>query len=207
MIDNRSAPRWLAYAAAPIEFDRTRVYDQDHPKASIGKPNGFWFTDDSENSWPDWCVAENFSLENLQCEHAVDVDLSNCIRLGSALDIDDFTARFQRPLFPGIDIKAIDWPQVAQRWAGIVITPYIWERRFDPLWYYGWDCASGCIWNLSAIRSVTPIGRFDLAARREAQRLAELAWTAEFKGMLIGDEQRTANAAEVARLRAARLGP
>lgn len=46
----------------------------------------------------------------------------------------------------------VDWARVAKQWDGIIIAPYIYSRRFDgPFWYYGVDCASGCIWNLDAI--------------------------------------------------------
>lgn len=32
--------------------------------------------------------------------------------------------------------------------------PYQWECRLDrdTFWYYSWDCASACIWNLQAVR-------------------------------------------------------
>lgn len=50
----------------------------------------------------------------------------------------------------------INWPMVADRYQGIVIAPYLWSRRMDGgLWYYGWDCASGCIWDAAAVASVT----------------------------------------------------
>ena len=46
----------------------------------------------------------------------------------------------------------IDWPKVAERYDGIIIAPYQWSRRLDgPMWYYGWDCASGCVWRARAV--------------------------------------------------------
>ncbi|QBI98814.1 hypothetical protein SEA_BOBBY_184 [Mycobacterium phage Bobby] len=48
----------------------------------------------------------------------------------------------------------IDWGKVAADYGGIIIAPYQWSRRMDPHWYYTWDCASGCIWNLEAIESL-----------------------------------------------------
>jgi len=56
----------------------------------------------------------------------------------------------------------IDWEAVAKRYTGIEIEPYNWERRnsgpnnnysMSMLWYYGWDCASGCVWELDALVS------------------------------------------------------
>jgi len=52
----------------------------------------------------------------------------------------------------------INWPAVAEKYDGIIIAPYIWQRRLsdnpDHFWYYGWDCASGCIWNTEVIEEI-----------------------------------------------------
>ena len=58
------------------------------------------------------------------------------------------------------DYGCIDWRLVAEEWQGIVIAPYLWERRFDSdaRWYYSWDCASGCIWDHRAIAAIELIG-------------------------------------------------
>jgi hypothetical protein len=50
----------------------------------------------------------------------------------------------------------IDWSKVAAKHQGIIIAPYCYARRltYHTAWYYGWDCASGCIWDLKAIQSV-----------------------------------------------------
>ena len=52
---------------------------------------------------------------------------------------------------------AIRWQDVALDYQGILIAPYQWSLRLDKdfRWYYMWDCASGCIWDLSAIASLT----------------------------------------------------
>ena len=52
----------------------------------------------------------------------------------------------------------IDWAAVARCYQGIIIPTYHFEFRFDTHvsdWYYGWDCASGCIWDAGAIASVS----------------------------------------------------
>ena len=56
----------------------------------------------------------------------------------------------RKPMFWGHDI---DWPWVSKSYKGIVIPNYIWSRRLEPghMWYYVWDCASGCVWDTSAI--------------------------------------------------------
>jgi len=37
---------------------------------------------------------------------------------------------------------------VSKEYDGIEIAPYQWDARLSLIWYYGWDVASGCIWNL-----------------------------------------------------------
>lgn len=53
----------------------------------------------------------------------------------------------------------IDWVKVKPLYDGIIITPYQWRCRLDPdiFWYYSWDCASGCIWNLETIETTKEI--------------------------------------------------
>jgi hypothetical protein len=49
----------------------------------------------------------------------------------------------------------IDWMQVTSRYDGLLISPYQHSIRWQYKWYYGFDCASGCIWNLSCIDTLT----------------------------------------------------
>ena len=48
--------------------------------------------------------------------------------------------------------ESIDWKKVASKYDGIEINPYQFEARYQYLWYYGWDVASGCIWNLKSVK-------------------------------------------------------
>jgi len=49
------------------------------------------------------------------------------------------------------------WGDLKQKYDGLIIAPYQWERRLDLMWYYSWDCASGVIWNLDAVDTVTAL--------------------------------------------------
>lgn len=131
-------------------------HDKDH------KPSGFWLSvDDGEMGWADWCRAEEYELAGLACVH--DVTLkgdAHILRISDPAGIDAFTAEFAGLDYDGRRnlgrVWRIDWPRVAKLYQGVVIAPYIWERRLDMVssWYYGWDCASGCIWDASAIASI-----------------------------------------------------
>jgi hypothetical protein len=136
----------------------TKIYDKDQkPEASPhGKPRGLWVSDEAADvSWSTWVQGEE--LDWLTAGYWYSVSLSsraNILCLQSDRDIRNFTSAYSTESWLG---AAIDWAKVAVRFDGIVITPYVWSCRLDPktTWYYGWDCASGCIWNARAIKSLT----------------------------------------------------
>jgi hypothetical protein len=41
---------------------------------------------------------------------------------------------------------------LTDKYDGIEINPYQFEARYQYLWYYGWDIASGCVWNLNNVK-------------------------------------------------------
>lgn len=141
------------YAHGPIEALSAREQD------SHFKPHGLWVSEDSdpETSWPGWCAANDFGGG---WSHVYDVTLAddaNVLVLSTAFAIDDFTREYgAKPNRPHGYIE-IDWSRVAREYDGIVIAPYQWSRRMTDhtMWYYSWDCASGCIWNPRAIGSFT----------------------------------------------------
>jgi hypothetical protein len=152
------------YSASPLGELRLGM---PHPGyRSLMKPAGLWVSDDDdcENSWPAWCAAEKFGLDRLT--HAHDVELvpgANVLILSTPADIDAFGAEWavvpewagpiMRGASPGSGMW-LNWPEVMTRYDGLVITPYVWERRLEALWYNVWDCASGCIWQPRAIASI-----------------------------------------------------
>lgn len=52
------------------------------------------------------------------------------------------------------------WEEISSQCDGIMIAPYQWDMRLHTLffWYYGWDCSSGCIWNLDCIEEFKLLG-------------------------------------------------
>jgi hypothetical protein len=157
--------RLVHYAKSPV----LAVRSVEQPGPADMKPRGFWLSDDDcEDNWRAWCEAETFSLGNLACVHDVALrDTANVLRLAGAYEIDAFDRQYTGELCRGISY--IDWARVASDYDGIIITPYIWERRLTNTarWYYGWDCASGCIWNADAIASITLRAQAGEARRAE----------------------------------------
>lgn len=157
---------WLKYSGVPIlngeYWDHSqKICDGDGYRSNYEKPRGCWITDDSEHCWREWCVAEKFNLDDLTHKHEVLLDESNILILRSPFDLDAFTEEFSGYCWWGPDgepqkyrNRYIAWEKVAARYDGLIITPYQWTRRMELSWYYGWDCASGCIWKAKAIREI-----------------------------------------------------
>lgn len=127
-------------------------------QVSTMKPCGLWVSVEGENDWPSWCLGENFALGALTHVHEVAlVEGANILHLSSGPELQDFTLRYCEEggrVFADMDRRDIRWSKVADDYQGIVIAPYQWTCRMRLFWYYGWDCASGCIWDASAIAGV-----------------------------------------------------
>lgn len=110
------------------------------------KPLGFWYEVDGD--WRRWCSDEQWGIEARHL-HAVELGDTKVLVLDTLDKLDAFHERYAKPL-RGMSLEhrsdAIDWMTVSRHYDGIEIAPYQWGRRFGWLWYYGWDCASGCIW-------------------------------------------------------------
>lgn len=117
------------------------------------KPTGFWVSDDDEYGWRNWCHNECFRPENLELAYEITLVENHHVRIiKTSEEIKQWTRYYSRL---NLHRFSLDWLAMRQEWDGLIITPYHWEIRLDPdhAWYYGWDCASGCIWNPAAIRS------------------------------------------------------
>lgn len=140
------------------------------------KPQGLWVSVEGPDDWKAFCQTTTIFDDSF--EHTYEVKLkddANILRLSSPEDIDAFEAEWIKPdpdyqkagLGRG---HQIDWQGVAAKYQGIIITPYIWPRRFSAgVWYYGWDCASGCIWNAAAIASVEEVDQEETPYAKEAE--------------------------------------
>jgi hypothetical protein len=153
---------WLKFSHQPIVHDPNLVWVQNDYRSSYIKPKGCWITDDSEDNWEQWCRAESWGEETLAHKHQVILNEEKILFLNSKEALDGFTRLYGVPqMMYYVDPKlfkdepAIAWDAVANNHSGIIITPYIFERRFTD-WYYGWDCASGCIWDAKAILEIRP---------------------------------------------------
>ena len=119
---------------------------------SYDKPEGFWYGFGEQ--WIDWTETEG---PNYKGDYAYEVDIngSNILQIKDYSEIIEFTKEYgsSKQIAPGI-IFFIDWPRIELKYDGIEINPYIGQARLNhkTLWYYSWDIASGCIWNLDKVK-------------------------------------------------------
>ncbi|WP_382307357.1 hypothetical protein [Herbiconiux sp. UC225_62] len=156
------------YTSAPLVFERFWTYEQRKPMTH-SKPRGFWVSVQGEDDWPSWCKSEGWGTERLVFEHEVTLVADANVLVIDSLDAlvafeaewgireeKSFTSPSRAFEHSWVDVS-INWPAFAARFSGIIIAPYQWQARLNHDWYYGWDVASGCIWDLSVIASVTVI--------------------------------------------------
>lgn len=137
----------IHYAFAPVTLEQRTV-----AQSVDLKPSGLWVSDGAE--WLDWCRSEEFRTDKPWFSHEVTLTPeAEILTLASAEGIRTFTRRYGRQITPGLDSHRIAWDEVAADYDGILITPYQWSCRngTGTFWYYGWDVASGCIWNTDVI--------------------------------------------------------
>jgi hypothetical protein len=151
------------------------------------KPRGLWYG--INQSWVEWCSSEEPGWVHDHF-HEVVLDHTKILRISNIKQFNAFEKEFgmidpmlkmfedRMPSLGGFSLEAshigresIDWHKVAKQYSGLEITPYLWEKRLTSMWYYGWDCASGCVWNANAIVSIHPFASFDGAKKRYVSAL------------------------------------
>lgn len=134
------------------------------------KPKGIWYG--IADSWIDWCLSESFGGIH-QYIYEIVVDKSRILTIDNISDFEKFEKEhLEKPntndmpewlkkveeIYPN---KAMNYSKVAENFGGIEIAPYQWEKRLESMWYYGWDCASGCIWSPNAIKDLRLFAYYD----------------------------------------------
>lgn len=121
------------------------------------KPKGLWYEVNAD--WRRWCRDEMPEWIADRHLHRIVLGDERMLELRGVAQMDRFVSEFHVSefvsgrWFTGDMDRGIEWARVAERWDGIEIAPYIWRRRLDgPMWYYGWDCASGVIWQPRGVR-------------------------------------------------------
>lgn len=156
----------LHMAHAPLS--RVLSVAQDPPgfperTTPLGKPKGLWYG--IGPSWLDWCTSERMDWIGPYW-YRLTLDESRLLRLTTTREMYEFSKtyiggaperykddEFMRYLY-------IDWTRVAREYGGIEIAPRQ-SCRFEKWaeWYWGWDVASGCVWDASLVLSLDRVER------------------------------------------------
>jgi hypothetical protein len=115
------------------------------------KPVGLWISVDGEDDWLNWCKRENWGLERLSRRYRIFLRPDHNIRiLTDVSSILDFSKEFavEPP-----STTLLYWDRIKRLYQGLIISPFQFNLHIccDCSWYYGWDCESGCIWDVDAI--------------------------------------------------------
>lgn len=154
--------RLIHYSEQPL----VNVYSREHGQgAGCYKTPGLWVSVEGDDDWVAWCRSEGWGIESFK--HATEIVLASSakvLHLEGETALDGFTEEFVNGRGP-IWHREVDWQAVRARWQGIIIAPYVWSRRLagHTSWYYGWDCASGVIWDADAVGELRPaeVPQFD----------------------------------------------
>lgn len=122
------------------------------------KPCGFWVS--VGDDWKQWTTDNDYERHRWKYEYQVtlapDARILTLTTEDEVLNLADrypYVAPWSR------EVKRVypDWPAIYQDFDGIVIAPYqhLVYLRMDTLWYGSWDAASGCIWNLHTISTIS----------------------------------------------------
>lgn len=125
-----------------------RYYTQRHDD----KPDGFWYG--FGNEWIDWTDTAGPERKGKYI-YNIYTNGSNILQIKDYSELIEFTKEYKsiNQIIPRA-IFSIDWSRIEFKYDGIEINPYIGQARMDQqtLWYYSWDVASGCIWNLNKVK-------------------------------------------------------
>lgn len=141
-------------------FDASKTYDNTDEYRP--KPVGLWLSVD--DGWFDWCKSERPEwLKGPEFEFTV--DRSRILVIDTIGKLEVFNEVYAKPhgtgffrFFPESDELwpfNINWKPLTEKYAGIMFAPYFHQRRWTGF-YEGIDCASACVWDLTA---VTCVGR------------------------------------------------
>lgn len=158
-------------------------YSNKH-QSSSGKPKGFWVS--VNEGWKQWCEEAEFALDRLAYCHEIKLHKKHeCLVIKNRKQLLEFIEEygcdmykscgfsddFPRPPIMLLDMSKsyIDWRRLYPKYKGIIFTKYdrgwTWSSKYSLCtWWSGLDCASGCIWDVSAIKSCTLIRDLDSRA-------------------------------------------
>lgn len=139
------------------------AFEQTEPFSFIDKPQGFWVSVDE--GWENWTLRNEATWHYGNVQHEIElIEIPNVLIIENEMEFDAFNSEWgvdfgrKKNGLMNLSGSNIDWQALAEKYDGVIIAEHFWSRRRiggQAPWYNTWDCASGCIWNPRAIKSVT----------------------------------------------------
>jgi hypothetical protein len=113
------------------------------------KPSGLWYGINGD--WLDWCryeMPEWIEKYNYQIE----IDESKILQIDNIYNLRLFIEKYACN-----KLRYINWQLVSRKYSGIEIINYHeikYKNRYLDIWFYSWDCDSGCIWDIDVIKNI-----------------------------------------------------
>lgn len=142
------------FSEKPLRLLKNKDYTKDNLPG--WKPGGLWLSDETSNcGWSDWCRTSGFNIEGLKNKTFFKAEIINWIVIKTDKQLDAFTKKYLMKDVPELgEFSCINWKKVKKKYGGIIITPYLPNSRHKHIWYYSWDCASACVWDLTTIKRI-----------------------------------------------------
>jgi hypothetical protein len=146
----------LKIALANHSDDRVFISETDEfnrasfktPQKEGAKPKGLWYSLGS--GWLDWNMTEYGKHHSFKSAYKLSIDMNDVLRIDTPEKLMEFDKTFAQG-------STVNWQEVAKNYKGIDIIPYQSSLRMELGWYYGWDIASGCVWDSSCIQKINKI--------------------------------------------------
>lgn len=146
------------------------------------KPTGLWYG--LGDSWINYCLNE---VSGWICPYIYEVILheDQLLKVSNVSEFEEFEDEYHgipdhfkliADRMPEFDLTYgsrtvgrrirrmfdhIDFKKLAKTHGAVEIAPYIWNKRLESMWYYTWDCASGCVWKRKAIKELRLFAAYD----------------------------------------------
>ena len=96
------------------------------------------------------------------CIYGVDIDTKKVLHINTIKKLESFHKEYSIQVSTFLLNHKIKWDVLTEKWSGIFIEymyPYLDQFRYPVhqeilSWYGTWDCESGCIWNIDAIKKI-----------------------------------------------------
>ena len=136
------------------------------------KPRGLWYMMGTE--WMEYCQENEIPhfVEGRNI-HKLALNTKKMLVIQTEAEMEAFVDEYAQQ---GVQDASIKWHKVAKKYCGIEIAPYQFAKRLEPRykWYYGWDVASGVIWNEKAIKGISTIYRHDTRFSKPTKVVEEI---------------------------------